>query len=796
MKARTRRFVLIMLSAVALAVSVAFLMRGQSATGTGLAAPSVPAFGRQAYVYRLGPGGAFFGFTLTLATGGADPTDVTTVQKAGYQEVWFTESGADRIGRLSYTGTAIYTFQEYTLTAGSRPLNLVSGGGFIWFTEAGANSIARLDPETGQVITFAVPTADSYPADLDRASDGSIWFTEMAANQIGRLVVTSTIDYSFTEYTAPTLAGGKPYGIVAAGSGVYFAQTANDKVTRFTPVDNKWIDIQSCITGTCIPKEPYKLALDSLGKVWGTERAGNRVSQYVYGTFADISPHAVAPSGSLPTGIAVDTGDRVWFTQQSAGQIGRLDPSPPMTITYYSLPQPSVLPSGIAVDSQGAVWVLASDRYRVLLPIVAKNYDPQVPLFGAQFLGFDGTLLNYAADAGVRWIRLLAPWSIIEPVHTTPRTYNWSYLDSIVAQVSQKNASLILTIGSQPSWAATYPMGPLNDPNDLLEFMSALVDRYDGDGFNDAPGSPVVQYFELYNEPDNTSVDGAASGAWGPWGHNGAGYAHLLQMLYPAVKAASPKANLVMGGIALDWFEENGGVFDSQFLDDVLRACQGKQCFDIANFHYYPVFRRRWEPYGRDLIGKTNYVKQKLTAYGFTNVKLICTETSWGSKPPTDPADWTSPELQDRYVVKTFVRGMASGLESLIWYAIQETGESYLPGLLQSNNQPKSSYWVYQRMTAMFAGARYVRSLALAETGSSKIEGYVLTSGSGRRLDVVWTEDQTYFDPNDDPQLPLVVNARQLRVVDKSGRETWLFSATGQITVTVGGSPLYLEYYQ
>ena len=237
-------------------------------------------------------------------------------------------------------------------------------------------------------------------------------------------------------------------------------------------------------------------------------------------------------------------------------------------------------------------------------------------------------------------------------------------------------------------------------------------------------------------------------------------------------------------------------MFDSEFFDDVLRVCRGKQCFDVANFHYYPVFRGRWEPYGRDLIGKTNYVKQKLTEYGFTNVKLMCTEISWGSKPPTDPADWTSPELQDRYVVKAFLRSMAAGLESVTWYAMKETGEAYLPGLLQSNNQPKSSYWVYQRMAAMLARARYGRSLARAETGSSMIEGYVLTSGSGRRIDVVWTEDDTYFDPNDDPQVPLVVNARQLRVVDKYGNETWHTSTTGKITLVVGGSPLYLEYYQ
>ncbi len=784
-------------SLVALAVAAAFLMGGQSAAGTDLSASAVPVSGRRAYVYRWDPNTASFGFTLTLPTGNADPTDVTVVQTGGHQEVWFTESGADKIGRLSYTNTASYTFQEYTLPAGSRPLNLVSGGGFIWYTAPGANSIGRLDPASRQVVTFTVPTADSYPADLDRTPDGTIWFTEMKANQIGRLVVTSTSNYSFSEYTASTLAGGKPYGIVAVGSSVYFAQTANDKVTRFTPAGNNWIDIRFCPQpSVCIPKEPYKLVLNSLGKVWGTERAGNRVSQYEYGTFPVIDPHAVSPAGSLPTGIAVDASDRIWFTQQSAGQIGRLNPSPPMTLSYYVLPQPTALPSGIAADSQGAVWVVASDRYQVFMPMVARDYNPNVPPFGAQFFSFEDSLLNSAADAGVRWIRMPIAWSSIEPVRTTPRTYYWSDLDNGVTKAWQKGVHLIFTVGGQPSWAAAYPMGPLYDPSDLLEFMSALVERYDGDGVNDAPGSPLVQDFELYNEPDNTDVALAASGGWGLWGHNGTGYAQMLQMLYPVVKAANPRANLVMGGLAMDSFEEYGGPFDRQFLDDVLTACHGKQCFDTMNFHYYPPARYEWEPYGPDVVGKANYVKQRLAAHGFTNIKLTCTEISWGSKPPTDPADWTSPELQDRYVIKAFVRGMAAGLESLTWYTMKETGETYLPGLVQADNQPKSSYWVYQKMASMLAGVEYQRGLTLSETGSSKIEGYVFTASRGCRLDVVWTEDQTHFNPSDDPQLPLVVDARLLRAVDKYGNETWLTSTTGKITVVVRGSPLYLEYCQ
>ena len=99
----------------------------------------------------------------------------------------------------------------------------------------------------------------------------------------------------------------------------------------------------------------------------------------------------------------------------------------------------------------------------------------------------------------------------------------------------------------------------------------------------------------------------------------------------------------------------------------------------------------------------------------------------------------------------------------------------------------------------MLGGAVYQRPLTLAETGSEQIKGYTFSQACGGRLDVVWTEDSTPYDPDDDPWLPLTVNASTLRVIDKSGDEFWTSDqsdgvADGRITVLVGGSPRYLEY--
>ena len=48
------------------------------------------------------------------------------------------------------------------------------------------------------------------------------------------------------------------------------------------------------------------------------------------------------------------------------------------------------------------------------------------------------------------------------------------------------------------------------------QYFREVVERYDGDGYKDAPGSAVVTYWEMYNEPDAW-----AFGDIGGWGKRG-----------------------------------------------------------------------------------------------------------------------------------------------------------------------------------------------------------------------------------------------------------------------------------
>jgi hypothetical protein len=69
----------------------------------------------------------------------------------------------------------------------------------------------------------------------------------------------------------------------------------------------------------------------------------------------------------------------------------------------------------------------------------------------------------------------------------------------------QNCVHLIATIDTTPNWAT---IGDARSPfqTDLLpefvQFMQAVVERYDGDGVDDAPDGLVVKYFEFWNEPD------------------------------------------------------------------------------------------------------------------------------------------------------------------------------------------------------------------------------------------------------------------------------------------------------
>jgi hypothetical protein len=441
------------------------------------------------------------------------------------------------------------------------------------------------------------------------------------------------------------------------------------------------------------------------------------------------------------------------------------------------------------VDSQGKIWLVSSTWRQVYLPTVSNYYPAPPPLFGIQtYWPVDNANgLQEMADADTEWLRTSLSWSHVEPSDTTPEYFRWANYDTWFSNLYATGIRPVVTIYGNPTWAAQYGAGPIypEHMDDFLEFVGAAVERYDGDGVDDAPGSPVVNHWEFYNEQDNGSVLLAEAG-YGYWGHNGAGYADLLRQAWPVIKTANPDAQVLIGGIAYERFEETeGGPYVRQFLDDFL-AAGGGQYIDIFNFHYYPNWADRWAPYGQGVIGKATYLRSKLAEYGVSK-PVACTEIGTHN----DPSRGGNDELQSRYVVQAFVRSMAADLRIVTWFALRDItdeGFPYLYGLLDANYVPKPAYSAYSTLTSQLSDVRFERALSAAGTGTAAIEGYVFSRGA-RSIYVVWT--------NDDANHSMGIAASTVERVDKYGATDLVLDADdgmadGVVTLEVRPSPVFL----
>lgn len=441
----------------------------------------------------------------------------------------------------------------------------------------------------------------------------------------------------------------------------------------------------------------------------------------------------------------------------------------------------------------GALSSTTELSHTVFLPFLVRNYypPPAPSVFGVQMYGTiteDAQALHLANAAGVHWVRWPLAWSSIEPVDVTPDAFRWAAADRDIVNLTTSGQRVIATIVSAPSWAATYPQGPVNDAAlpSFAEFVGELAERYDGDGYRDAPGSPIVDHFEFFNEPDSTNLDAAEQGYGSYYGMFGAQYAAMLQAVRSTIKLSNVSARIVLGGIAYDSFTTEGGSFNPAFLDDVLAAGGGAH-IDVMNFHYYPAFESKWYTYGNGLQGKAVYLRSKLAQYGYGDLPMMVTEAGWHSDHHSD-AYPGSPEIQCRYVVQLFAQAAAAHLDSMIWWTWIDPSFPYgANGLLTADRIPKLSFTAYRAAVDRIGQSQFDRILQTPPG----IEGYSFTAESGLPIYVFWA--------NDGLSHALQVPGSQARVTDMYGDVVgWVVDAAdglvdARLTITFGHNPIYVE---
>lgn len=435
------------------------------------------------------------------------------------------------------------------------------------------------------------------------------------------------------------------------------------------------------------------------------------------------------------------------------------------------------------VGGEGAWAPLAVETpvQRAFLPLVTQPDRPDPDRrFGIQLYSAQRAQVAEAAEAGAGRVRIPLSWSTIEPVNTSPAEYRWSPdYDERLAQISLNHMDVILTIEGNPSWAATTPTGPIDKVpiGEFVEFVVAAVQRYSSPPYN-------VKLWEFYNEPDNGDLLWAVNSGLGYWGIDPEAYADMLAAVYGPIKQVDPEAQVLIGGLCFDFWEEEGGPFIKDFLDRVLEH-GGGEYFDILNFHYYPTaFASKWNSYGPGLVGKTRFLRYKLAAFDL-HKPVTCTEAG------VENVNTGTDEIQSRYVPILYVHTMAADLLSLSWFMLVDQDPGYWKtGLLRADLTRKPAFYAYQTASQRLGKASYVGALSSAEKGTDAMEAYRFLGQDGQtQFIVAWT--------NEEQEHPLPLQAKQVLIVDKYGSKRWLYDISdrrldGVTTVPVGPSPIYL----
>ena len=322
--------------------------------------------------------------------------------------LWFDESNAQKIGRISTSGV----ITEYYTT--SSPVSIVIGpDGNLWFTEIAfpLPAIARITPD-GVLTEFRLPNPFSYPFVITPGTDGTLWFTDFDTFQIGKI----TTEGSITEFPLPD--GERAANIISGADGnLWFTVLGISKIGKITP--------SGVITEFPLPAIPDSILNGPDGNVWFGEISYScaQVCASIDGKVGSISSAGGVsefpiPSGKTPVTLANGSDGNVWFTEYDSvcqqtgdGQMceavsgsGRLAMvSPNGVVTEYASVTEDTLPTEFFKGPDGNLWF--SETARQIGKITPDGHITQSPIpfvssVEAMTTGPDGNVwfIDYAAN--------------------------------------------------------------------------------------------------------------------------------------------------------------------------------------------------------------------------------------------------------------------------------------------------------------------------------------------------------------------------------------------------------------
>ena len=234
------------------------------------------------------------------------------------------------------------------ITPGAEPQGIAMGpDGDMWFTELGADKIGRITP-AGVVTEFPLP-AGSVPFDIAAGHDGTMWFSEFRAGKIGRIAMDGTLLPEI-----PLSAGAGPTGIATDANGnIWVAEPGISKLARYSAGGARTLFEDGA--GLTANAGPWGVAPGPDFAMWFTEIGADEIGRH--GVMDVGSSERGGPRGE---GIAAGPDGEIWSVVPSLGGYAHLGTSSSGTGTTL-LPTASSFPVDIAPGPDGLMWITEND---------------------------------------------------------------------------------------------------------------------------------------------------------------------------------------------------------------------------------------------------------------------------------------------------------------------------------------------------------------------------------------------------------------------------------------------------
>ena len=397
------------------------------------------------------------------------------------------------------------------------------------------------------------------------------------------------------------------------------------------------------------------------------------------------------------------------------------------------------------------------------------------------------TLGTMAAQAGVKWSREELSWANIETYQKGQ--FNWGTYDRRLSYDAVNNIQVIGMLLTTPRWASTNPdvadyywYEPINF-NDYYDYVRAAVNRWKGQ----------IHTWEIWNEPNHPGTWNCVNSC-----DRAADYARLLQGAYVTIKSVDPNARVLIGGLYVHDYNNEG----MAFLNQVVTDSGGAINFDGMSIHTYMPDRvpeaERPDSVVQNFQYRLNMVNDWINAHGGRPGEIWITEegksTCTGCQYP-----WTE-DQQASMLARMY--GIAAASPRVVQFDYFQFEDKFnnpadLWGgmsIVRDDLSPKPAYYTYAVAAGMLEGSTYTGMGPQMIPGnnpnqpdSSDYVGfdYRFLRG-GLPMHMVWRV-------NDSATVNYPVEGTQVDVVDRDGTSTRRTATNGYISLTISPRPQYIQ---